>query len=118
MSRVPLFSLIQLREAKRREGLGGDSHQHVRHTLSTANIRINNTYISSTLIMLAVRLDPVETESMQKCRKTLDWATSNHGSTHAHNDTHLHETQNAHSQREPHHNREYDDDDPKDPLHS
>jgi hypothetical protein len=41
--------------------------QHVSHTLSMTKIRMNMTYISCSFIMLAVRLDPVETKSMQEC---------------------------------------------------
>lgn len=50
-------------------------NQHVRHTLP------NITYISFSSIMLAVRLDPVETKSMQKRPKSLNKDISIPGQT-------------------------------------
>lgn len=47
-------------------------HQHVPHTLSITKIRMSKTYISFPFVVLAVRLDPVETKSVQKRRKTLN----------------------------------------------
>ena len=68
--------------------------------------------------MLAVRFDPVETESMQKRRKTLV-GNVNSGSVNARSsDPHLHDTQDDHRQGKPHHTHEHDGDNAKNAFHS